>query len=70
MNRHAQVTNLSDTVLMWIFMGVCVGVAVMSLVLWYHWVRYGMKDPIISFAQILYFLGLFLLVGITLIFLL
>jgi len=70
MNRSTQVTNLSETVLIWVFMGVCVGVAVTSLLLWYHWVRYGMKDPIISFAQILYFVGLFFLVGVTLTFLL
>lgn len=70
MYRYAQVVNLSETVLMWIFLIVCVGALFMSLLLWYHWTRYRMKDPVISFAQILYFLGLLILSGITLILLL
>lgn len=66
MNTYTAATNLSSTVLMWVFALVCVGVAFVSILLWYHWIRYGMKDPKISFAQIVYFLGLFILVFITL----
>lgn len=66
MNKYAQVVDLSDTILMWVFGILCIGVALMSLLLWYHWSRYSMKDPIISFAQILYFLGTFILLFVTL----
>jgi|GEM_PF-3447912 len=66
MNKYTQVINLSDTILMWVFVILCIGVALMSVLLWYHWTRYGMKDPIISFAQIVYFLGTFILLFITL----
>ena len=66
MNKYSQVAELSGTVLMWVFGFVCIGVAVTSVLLWYHWTRYNMKDPVISFAQIIYFLGLFILLFITL----
>lgn len=66
MYTYSQVAQLSDTVLMWVFGVLCIGVILMSLLLWYHWARYNMKDPIISFAQIIYFLGVFILLFITL----
>lgn len=66
MNRSNIASSLSDTILMWLFFLVCIGVAVTSLILWYHWMRYNMQDSRISFAQIIYFLGLFILLAITL----
>lgn len=66
MNRSNIASSLSDTILMWLFLLVCIGVAVASLILWYHWMRYNMRDSRVSFAQIIYFLGLFILLAITL----
>lgn len=66
MNNYAVATNLSDTILVWFFGAICLGTTFMSILLWYHWTQYGMKDPKISFAQIVYFLGLFILIFITL----
>lgn len=59
-------TNLSNTILMGLFLLICAVATGASLVLWYHWARYHMKDPAIGFAQIIYFLGLFILTFITL----
>ena len=34
-----------------------------SILLWYHWVKYGMGDPFVPFMQILYFLGALILLA-------
>ncbi len=62
--------NLTDTVLIYIFGAVIVGVIFMTLLLVYHWSRYSMKDPVVPFMQLIYFLGLFILIAVTLMMLL
>ncbi len=70
MNRALpRITDLTDTFLMYIFFAVIIGVIFMTLLLMYHWARYSMKDPVVPFMQIVYFVGLFVLLGITTVFL-
>ena len=62
MNRSLpRITDITDTFLMYIVFAVALGVIAMTAVLMYHWARYAMKDPVVPFMQLIYFLGLCIL---------
>lgn len=58
--------NFTDTFLIYVFGAVIAGVILTTFFLLYHWSRYNMKDPVVPFMQLIYFLGLFILVAVTL----
>ena len=59
----SQAASFAQSVSVYVFIALCIGIAITTFVLLYHWKKYSLNDPIVPFTQLIYFLGLCLLGG-------